>query len=168
MTASSTRFIVCGYVSPASPPGATLGFIRAFDVSTGTPKWGKDLTLGANYNTFTNLIVNGDVVMVRGSASSWTMPTPPTPIYTLLKRFYRAYQADTGQLLWEDVRDFEGFNVNSATAYPLEAMVVSNNRVFTAAQKLDSSYAYTGPWILRGYQLKSITTGAIFLMEKLQ
>lgn len=162
MAVSSTSLIVCGSANPASGTGTQLGYIKAFDINTGTPKWEKILTLGANGNGFGGLIVNGDVVVVSGNANTVTPTMPIT--YTLSKKLLQAYNADTGYLLWEDINDFENFRYQSTGPAP-ESKVVSNNRVFTAVQKFDTSGNWVGTWILRAYQLKSVMPPTQLLLE---
>ena len=69
VAASATTFVVCGtsYNSPIDT--GDIGFIKAFDVVTGTPKWQDTLTEGQNRNGFSSLAVVGNTVLVDGYSS---------------------------------------------------------------------------------------------------
>ena len=108
--ASSSTLIVCGTASKQQSGSAyrySIGFIRAYDIGTGSSLWqGTPLTLAStnnatNFNQFHTIIFDGNIAMVQGIA--WTMNSLGT--MTLAKTIIRAYNARSGQLIWENISD---------------------------------------------------------------
>jgi len=162
--ASATSLIICGIANNLDSNGVqigkSIGFIKAFDVSTGIIKWDKTLTLGANANGFSTLVVDGNVVLVNGSSMSFT---GNPPVYSLFRSILRSYNADTGQFLWEVIKDFESSAfLNPPTLTPI---TVANNRAFVVKTVVDSNGKKTGSSIARAYQVKTVTLPLSMLME---
>jgi outer membrane protein assembly factor BamB len=156
MAATSNTLIVCGDAFNQQLTGEldinSLGFIRAYDVASGNLKWqGVPLILAAtntpgaqdsNFNRFDQIILKGNIAMVCGSAFSYTFNGVNT-VTNLRKTVVRAYNADTGQLLWENVRDGNHFTGGAAlTTLP------GSDRAFTAGQLDDA-----GNGFVRAYQI---------------
>jgi hypothetical protein len=152
--ASANTVIVCGEVGKnmAGNGYNSLGYIRAYDVASGAPKWqGAPLTLAStagayNDNCFDSIIINGNIAMVEGWAYSYTNdPGTGNTTVNLDKAIMWAYNADTGQLIWENITDNAG---SYSYLYGANAITVTN-KVFTFG--CDN----TGNAILRAYQIPS-------------
>lgn len=154
---SSMSYIISGYARNNDGTGVSLGFIKAYDVATGNIKWEKTLTLGDVANSFDSIAINGDIALVRGIYRSGS----PTP--TLLKSFIRAYNANTGQLLWEVLRDFESSPTIAPVTY---STLTANNKVFAFFAAADTSGILNyGTFFVRAYQVRNITTAIMLLLE---
>jgi outer membrane protein assembly factor BamB len=156
---SSTTYILAGNAYTNGAVGQ-VGFIKAFDVATGTIKWDKTLSLGTTGNNFGLIAINGDIAIVKGSyisASGSTM--------TLNKSLMRAYNADTGQLLWEVLHDFEGMPITNGVG--ITPTLTANNRVFTFAAAMDTSGILNASTVfVRAYQVRNITMPSMLLLEQ--
>ncbi len=152
LAVSSTLCIVYGSVQTQfMPPMVLIGYIKAYDMATGNLKWERTLTLGNYYNGFGKIIIDGNIAYITGSSSS-TSGTPPTPYwqqYTL-----GAYDANTGQTLWENISADSIGNLNMYVPAPLV-----NNRIITSGyNNSDSSNGYIS---LKVYQARDVTPPAI-------
>jgi glucose dehydrogenase len=158
---ATTSYIITGNARNLDGTGGSIGFIKAYDVATGNIKWEKTLTLGANVNGFGSIVINGDLALVRGNSLSIS---GSPPVATLVKGFIRAYQVDTGVLVWEVVRDFE------ATAVPgpigLPTTQTGNNRVFTFFMTInpDGTPNYDTV-IVRAYQVRNVYVQSALLLD---
>ena len=160
MGVSPTRLIVCGSAKNNST-GLEMGFIKAFDISTGIIKWKDTLSVGDfKQNAFTSLAMAGDIVTVRGGRRNYSGSTPP---YTAYKNILRAYNAADGQMLWEASTDWE----TAPTDYILGPVdiLVANNRVFSILDEIDANRARTGICTVRAYQIKDIVTATYLLLD---
>lgn len=165
--ATASTLIVCGDASKTTtltePPytSSTIsrGFIRAYDAATGALKWqGAPLTLAAtsgafNINRFDKITLSGNIAMIQGLSYN------DQGNYAISKTIVRAYNADTGQLLWENVED--GFWEQPGT-----------EQSFTAANRLYMIGA-DAPWMshphffsawVRAYQIPSTGPQALGLL----
>jgi outer membrane protein assembly factor BamB len=163
MAVSQNKVIVCGR---ARPPGGDplhpgpIGFVKALDVVTGNIKWEKTLTLGSEYNGFSSITLYGNVAIVAGIA--FYVSDPPYSISVL-----QAYDADTGQLLWENKNDFFAWAASASSQLnpqlkPLVAL--GNNRVFLAGVIYPEPYTTTD-CIVRAFQVKNATIPLSLLLE---
>jgi hypothetical protein len=154
---SATSYIITGNARNSDGTGGVVGFIKAFDVATGNIKWDKTLTTGANNNNFGGVVINNDVVMVRGG---YVTGVPPT----VFKNFIRAYQADSGNLLWEVERNFEASATPNSVGMPIT--LTANNRVFTflSTVKTDGTPDYSTIFV-RAYQVRNVVDQSILLLE---
>lgn len=149
LAATSNTLIVCGTASIQSTFTNSIGFIRAYDIVTGNIKWqGTSLTLAStqdanNHNTFLTIRTNGNIAMVLGTAMSESDGYPGT-IY-LNKTILRAYVADTGQLLWENIKD-------GNAVYPGPIMLTTNNLVFITGTDTPYGLPPSIAWV-RAYQV---------------
>ena len=142
MAVSATAFLISG-VASHSTGGGSIGFLKAYDVATGALKWSKTLSLGTYGNGIGGLIVDGDLVLVRGSASSSTTMPPSPPDFTMFKNYIWAYNADTGKLVWQGVKNFEvgpppppNGNINAPGS---TGTIVANDRVFFSSFVIDTT-----------------------------
>jgi hypothetical protein len=159
---TNTSYMISGSARNSDYSAGQVGFIKAYDVATGDIKWEKTLTLGATGNGFGSIAVNGDIALVRGSYSS---SSGSPPVYTLVKSFIRAYQVDTGVLLWEVLRDFEGSPTQSGTL--TFTTLTANNRVFTFFAAINASGTTNyGTFFVRAYQVRNITMAPMLLLEE--
>lgn len=156
---SATTYILTGNARNSDGTGGMLGFIKAFDVATGEIKWDKTLTLGANSNNFGGVAINGDIALVRGGYATGLPPTP-----TVLKSFIRAYHADSGQLLWEVLRDFEASSTPNSVGLPIT--LTANNRVFTFFNtiKADGTADFSTIFV-RAYQVRNVYVQSMLLLD---
>jgi hypothetical protein len=154
---SSTTYILTGNAKNADATGGMLGFIKAFDVATGDIKWEKTLTLGANSNSFGGVAINGDIAIVRGGYATGVPPT-------VLRNLIRAYQVDTGELLWEVVRDFESSATPNSVGLPIT--LTANNRVFTffTIVKADGTTDFSTIFA-RAYQVRNVFVQSMLLLD---
>jgi glucose dehydrogenase len=161
MGVSPTLLIVCGSAKNSST-GLEMGFIKAFDVSTGVITWTDTLPAGDfKQNAFTSLAMAGDVVTVRGGRRNYSGSPPP---YTEYKDIIRAYNVSNGEILWEASSDWE----RPPTDYILGPVdiLVANNRVFSVLDAVDNSGTRTGVCMVRAYQIKNIVTLNYLLLDK--
>jgi hypothetical protein len=82
LAASPTTIIVCGTAYNSTIDTGEIGFIKAFDVATGQPKWYKNLTTGVNRNSFNSLGVAGNTDLAEGYSSSYDYDSTGFYIYT--------------------------------------------------------------------------------------
>jgi outer membrane protein assembly factor BamB len=103
---SSSICIVSGIAFNSNTFTNSLAFIKVYDMSTGDLKWDRTLTLGANTNYFSP-IIDGNVVYMTSTSQSYTFnPDPPyNQIFTLNRTVYGAYDANTGNPIWEKTKD---------------------------------------------------------------
>jgi outer membrane protein assembly factor BamB len=154
---SATTYILTGNARNGDGTGGQEGFIKAFDVATGHIKWEKSLTLGANGNSFGGVVINGDIALVRGGYGTGVPPT-------VLKNFIRAYHADSGQLLWEVLRDFESSATPNSVGLPIT--LTANNQVFTffSTIKADGTPDFSTIFA-RAYQVRNIPLQPLLLLD---
>jgi hypothetical protein len=153
---ASTTYIVSGTAVHSDATPGSMGFIKAFDVNTGNIKWEKTLTLGDTGNSFGTIAINGDIALVRGIYSSG-IPNP-----TLLKTFIRAYNADSGELFWEVILDFEVIPPNTTPQTP--SLIMGNNRAFSVFTPYTSN-GFHHTISVRAYQLRNITPPMLLLLD---
>ncbi len=152
MAVSASTVLVSGTTSSydsATDQYDSLGFIKAFDVNNnGIPKWHDTLTLAntpgdhiENVNTFDIIILNGNIAVVQGCAFSLNRSSGAVILEQVV---LRGYNADTGVLLWEDIRDGNpgGLRVSG----PPVAMV--NNRAIVAGFN-----DFNGNFFVRAYKI---------------
>jgi hypothetical protein len=170
--ASSSTLIVCGSaIKQTNPPGTSttqisIGFIRAYDVATGTPKWqGVPLNLAStpdayNNNSFGTITISGNIAMIQGTAVSFTYNTtgPPWQTIILNKTILRAYNLTTGQLLWENVKDGHCLEMKGGNTY------TTSNLVFMIG--FDKFFGTDPPangWV-RAYQIPTASAQGLSLL----
>jgi outer membrane protein assembly factor BamB len=159
--ASATTLVICGFAKYYDNSPGQIGFIKAFDIATGNPRWEKTLTLGNTGNGFGVMALNNDVLIVRGGYSDTA--NPPNLPFTLNKTFIRGYQVDTGQQLWEDLREWQ---VNSMGNPPgPAAAIVANNLVFMYFSPISPSGATLGDCIIRAYQSRNAGVPSAILLD---
>jgi hypothetical protein len=157
---SATRYILSGIARNADGSGGSLGFIKAFDVVNGDIKWEPTLTLGASANSFGSIVINGDIAIVRGA---YNTGSGSPPVFTVFKNFIRGYLADTGEQLWEVLRDFE---VTPTPAPVVHSTQTANNRVFTFfAPVTTSGIVNNGTFYVRAYQVRNVALQTMLLLE---
>jgi outer membrane protein assembly factor BamB len=163
---SSTTYIISGTAGATNQPGVQgFGFIRAFDVATGNIKWEKTLSLGTYTNAFGEVVIYGNIALVRAAYSNCTITpgNPSTYNFTLFKYLLQAYNADTGQFLWENVQDFETSKVSSQSA----PLLTGNNRVFFTYAKVNSDGTRDeSTCFVRAFQIKNVMVPTSLLLEK--
>lgn len=150
IASTSSTVIVCG--SAATQGFANSGgFIRAYDIASGNLRWeGIPLTMAAttgatNFNVFGNIMLNGNIALVMGYATSSTYANGQQT-YNMDKNVLRAYNADTGQLLWEDIRNGSASHMAGSNS----PATTANNRVFVSGCNL-----LTGDGFVRAYQISN-------------
>ena len=160
VAASANTVIVCGNAKDTlTGTHAPLGFIKAFDATSGTPKWeGEPLTLGTNYNEFNSIVVVGNTVIVEGYACSYTLNPNNTITYTLNQSRLRTYNADTGALLWEVIK-----NNYTPMNFGPSGIVVANNRAFVVQEEWGASGS-TGNYSVQAYQVGSVPLAGLPLL----
>jgi outer membrane protein assembly factor BamB len=149
VAASNKTLIVCGTAYNSAVDTGDIGFIKAFDLATGGPKWQDTLTTGANRNGFDSLAVVGNTVLADGYSSTYTID-PGTHIYTytLNQSILRAYNADTGNPLWAVDQNAAPLNLGPTN------LVTTNNRVFVVRQEKGLfDPAGSGNCIVQAYQV---------------
>ena len=136
-------------------------------VSGCNPKWpGIPLqtlasTAGAyNYNVFTSITLSGNVAMVHGYALSYTQNSqgPPWQTLNLSKTILRAYNMNTGQLIWENIKDGYGFMYGANS-------VIANNKVFVIGGDNAMGVPPANGWV-RAYQIPSAGVQGMSLLLK--
>ncbi len=169
VAASTTTLIVCGTAYNLASDTGDIGFIKAFDQATGTPKWQLDppLSTGTNRNSFNSLAVVGNMVVVEGYSSSYTkdpnIPYPtPNLIYTLNQSSLWAYIADTGALFWGPVAKDPAAPTNLGPTN----MVAANNKVFVVRNEkgYHDSSGTTGNCIVEAYQVGAASLAPMSLL----
>ncbi len=169
MAVSSTTLIVCGSAQQfdiSNNSTVSLGFIKAFDTATGQLQWeGTPLTMAStpnstNDNEFISVTVIGNTAVVQGYAASYTFnPNPPYgDIFTLNKTIVRAYNATTGQLLWEVLTDSYPQTQGSSS------VALANNRFFLAETQNNPIAGTTGNCVVQAYQVTNANLGALPLL----
>jgi hypothetical protein len=158
---SASRYILSGNARNADGTGGSLGFIKAFDVASGDIKWEPTLTLGDSNNVFGNIVINGDIALVRGS---YATNSGSPPVFTVFKSFIRAYLADTGQQVWEVLRNFEV--TSSSLPGGGNSTQTANNRVFTFFVPVSpSGTANYGTFYVRAYQVRNAALQTMLLLD---
>jgi outer membrane protein assembly factor BamB len=170
LAASSSTLVVCGSASKTTSNSGqavvSLGFIRAYDVVTGKPKWqGTQLTLAStqgaiNQNNFGNIIVNGNIAMVQGVAYSFTINSQePWQTLILSKTILRAYNINTGQLLWENIKDGFSDVMQGTNTFTM------SNLVFIGGSDKPAISAFTpnSAWV-RAYQVPGTNLQGLSLL----
>jgi hypothetical protein len=161
MCVSQSSIIICGNASGGASTPTQIGFIRAFDVTTGKLRWDHDLTLGPQTNNYTAITVEGGIALVLGTAYGWVSNPPPG--YQLSKSIVRACYADTGQFLWESQQDIYQMAPLPTASFP-PLMATLNNRTFLAGVVSTGGAALPGTCILRAFQVKSTTMAPNMLL----
>lgn len=151
-------------IEPPIQSVVSLGFIRAYDLVTGKLKWqGTPLTLAStqgavNQNSFANIIVNGNIAMVQGVANSATYNSQePRQILNLCKSILRAYNINSGQLLWENIQDGVGYNMMGSN------IITLSNRVFTAGNDKPAGFLPRSAWV-RAHEVPGTYIQALSLL----
>jgi len=125
------------------PPNNAMGFIKAYDTASGTPKWERTFLLDNLHQLWVyKILINGNIAYIY------------TYNYSQRKYTLGAYDAITGNPLWEKVMDFQ----IATQVHPYPVMTVAGNRVI--------GY-YDG--VLRAYQaqnLNSPATASLLLLDK--
>jgi outer membrane protein assembly factor BamB len=162
LSASQTSVIICGYASGAASTPMQIGFVKAFDVTTGSLKWEHDLMLGSQTNSYTAISTDGGIALVMGTAYGMNNNTPNP----LSKAIIRACDADTGQFLWETQKDIYQMAAPMATSSTYPFMATSNNRTYLAviAPKVGMP-GMAGNCIVYAFQTKNVFTTNLLLME---
>jgi hypothetical protein len=162
LSVSQTSLIVCGHASGAAGTPMQIGFIKAFDVTTGKLKWEHDLMLGSQTNSYNAISMDGGIALVMGTAYGW-INNPPG---SLSKAIIRACNADTGQFSWETQKDVYQMGAGAPiSSYP-PFMATADNRTYLAviAPKVGEP-AMAGNCILRAFQIKNAFTPSSLLLE---
>jgi hypothetical protein len=160
---SATRYIISGNARNADGSGGSLGFIKAFDVVNGDIKWEPTLTLGASSNSFGSIVINGDIAIVRGG---YNTGSGAPPVFTLFKHLIRGYLADTGQQLWEVLRDFEVSPSSAPVTHTTHTTQTANNRVFTFFTPVSTSgIANYSIFYVRAYQVRNAALQTMLLLD---
>ncbi len=159
VTAAGNSLIVCG--TAYNYPGDTgdIGFIKAFDQTTGNPipGWNKTLSTGSNRNSFYSLAVVGNTVVVEGYSSTYTLNSSNLAHYTLNESFLQAFNADTGTSVWGPIIKNE-----APTNLGPFNMVAANSKVFVVRNQNGPSdeSGSTGKCIVEAYQA-GVTTAPV-------
>jgi len=160
MSVSQTSIIICGNASGGTTP-LQIGFVKAFDVTTGKLRWEHELVLGPQTNSYTAISVEGGIALVLGTAYGWVAEPPPG--YQLSKSIVRACYADTGQFLWETQQDIFQMGAMPIASFP-PLMATANNRTFLAGVVSTGGVALPGTCIVRAFQVKSTTMAPSMLL----
>jgi outer membrane protein assembly factor BamB len=161
VTFSSTLCIAFGQAQKSDYSAPVLGFIKVFDLATGNLKWERTLSLGANDNYFGNIVIDGNIVYMQSSASSYTDSYNPGTettdrIFTLNQTIFGAYDANTGNPIWQEARDqFSGY----MAANP--GLPRINNHIVMVGSENQSGFGPTGDCVVSVYQAKNLTFPAI-------
>jgi outer membrane protein assembly factor BamB len=161
VTFSPTICIVYGQVQKSDYSVAPLGFIKVFDMSTGNLKWEHSLKLGADDNYLSDIVIDGSIIYMQSYSSSYTSSyDPETHItsrnYTLNRTVFGAYNANTGNPIWENTVDnFSG----SLAANP--ALPQINNRMVIVGSENPSGFGPSGDCIVSVYQAKNPDLSAV-------
>jgi outer membrane protein assembly factor BamB len=121
---SSTTCIVYGisYNYEATPN--SIGFIKAFDTTTGNLKWERTLTIGPRNNYILSIIIDGNIAYIKTGIDNILGPN-----YN--EDFLGAYNINTGQSIWEKKTST---NI-SHSRDPLQYMALVNNRLIQVTAK---------------------------------
>jgi outer membrane protein assembly factor BamB len=156
MSVSQTTLIVCGNASNPSLT-AQIAFIKGFNVTTGVIAWHDEFSISGNdKNNFTAIKLVGDIAIVVGYS------TDSGPTVHTNKGFLRAYNATTGQFLWEAQRDAY-LGGNELVTISMPVMATDNNRAFLAVNEINDMESSTGNWIVRAFQAKNIMVPLLLL-----
>lgn len=161
MVASPTTLYLAGQARHYDNSQGAIGFLKAFDAATGTPKWDKILTTGASYNNLYALTLDGNLLLVRGAATTYSTSYPP--VYSLYKTYLRCYQAESGQQLWEVTTDFNSNPINGFNG-PLQ-LLVANNLVYNLFAPVNTASVPDGTCLVRAYQERNVVVQNSLLLE---
>lgn len=140
--------IVWGRACHSDSTIGDLAFIKAFDIKTGNLQWQRTLTLGENENYYDIKITGKTVYINSNSASYTTKGNHHTRTYTLRRFILGAYNARTGQTLWEKTIDnFGGWMESSFGFIP-----VKNDLIITVGTEQWNQGGPTGNCIVSVYQ----------------
>jgi hypothetical protein len=150
MVVSSTRFIITGRIKPISQALTTgpVGFIKAFDVATGTPRWDKTLTEGYS-NSIVIMALDRDLLIAK--EISFTS-------HSLDRTTLKCYIADTGQQLWAVPMDYVQSPVGGVFS------IVASNRVYSVVIPVDPVGNQTGTIVVRTYQERDLPAQTLLLL----
>jgi outer membrane protein assembly factor BamB len=159
MCVSQNSIIICGNASGGTTP-TQIGFVKAFDVTTGQLRWEHELALGSQTNNYSAINLENGIALILGTAYGW-LTDPPV---MLSKAIVRACYADSGQFLWETQQDIYqmGGSVPSSSYPPF--MATANNRTFLAVVASTGGAPMPGSCIVRAFQDKSATTAPNMLL----
>ncbi|MCX5890575.1 MAG: hypothetical protein NTY36_14180 [Deltaproteobacteria bacterium] len=162
--ASPTSFIVAGTAKNIDNTGGQLAFLKAYDVATGNFKWGGDLSLGTT-NSISILGLNGNICLVRNfSVTPYSGQPSQVPLFSLYISVMRAYNADTGDLLWENSEDF--FSPSGTTVPNTPVFQALPNRFFVTGFYLNAGGApQQSTLIVRAYQDRTVVLQNSLLLD---
>jgi hypothetical protein len=161
VTWTPTFCIVSGQAQKSDYSTPPLGFIRVYDMATGDLKWERTLNAGGSDNYFSNIMIDGNTVYMQSYSSSFTNSyDPETQItsrsYTLNRTVFGAYDANTGNSIWEKTTDnFSGY----LAANP--ALPQANNHLVLIGSENPSGFGPSGDCIVSAYQAKNSDLSAI-------
>lgn len=162
MSVSQNSVIICGNASGGTSP-QQIGFVKAFDVTTGGLRWEHELMLGSQSNNCTAITVEGGIALVLGTAYGGWISDPP-PGHELSRSIVRACYADTGLFLWENYQDIYQMAAVPAGLSP-PFMATANNRTFLAGV-ISTGGPMPGTCVVEAFQLKSAQAApTMFLMD---
>ena len=161
---SQAAYIVAGNAKNSDGTNGQIAFIKAFNLDTGDPKWEWILTQGVT-NNINGFGFNGDLVLVRGFSQTTSGEAPPAPPFTLYKTIIRAYNANTGALVWEKPEDFFTPQMFVVPNTPLFQSLP--NRFFATGLYVDPATGAMQPStvVVRGYQVRNVILQTSLLLD---
>jgi outer membrane protein assembly factor BamB len=162
LSVTQTSLIVCGYAegsTPGVPP--QMGFVKAFDLTTGNLKWQNNLTLGSSSNIYYSISADGGIVLLMGTSYGWVNEPIPS---TLSKAVIRAFNADTGEVIWETQKNLYHSNETITTTLYLPFMAAANNRTYLATTVDTNASMRSDKCILSAFQTKNVSVPTSLLL----
>jgi outer membrane protein assembly factor BamB len=158
MSVSPTSVIICGNASGGTSP--QIGFVKALDVTTHQIKWEYELISGSQTNNFNAITIDGGIALVLGT---YFGVVPVTVSKTLL----RAFNADTGQILWTNENDLFQNAAPGPQLLSTPLMATANNRTYLAVTVPSGGGVFpgAGTCIVRALQEKATLAPLSLLMD---
>jgi hypothetical protein len=163
--ACPVALIVAGNAKNQDNSNGQIAFVKALNVDTGDQKWEWIVTLGTT-NSINGFGFNGNLFLVRVLSITPSGQAPPAPMFSLYRMTTRAYNPDTGDLVWEKTEDNFNPQILTIPTTPLFQSLL--NRYFTTGIYFDP---VTGPvqppatLVVRGYQVRNVALQTQLLLD---
>jgi outer membrane protein assembly factor BamB len=106
-------------------------FVRAYDEKTGSILWQDELNRGHGFNTASAVVTSGQQVFVAGAVAEHNFK---------INLLVRAYDAETGTLLWEKSQEPPTGFIGLIVAFT-NPMAIDGETIFLAGLALDAGFA---------------------------
>jgi outer membrane protein assembly factor BamB len=106
-------------------------FVRAYDEKTGSILWQDELNRGHGFNTASAVVTSGQQVFVAGAVAEHNFK---------INLLVRAYDAETGTLLWEKSQEPPTGLIGLIVAFT-NPMAIDGETIFLAGLTLDAGFA---------------------------